>query len=131
MDNKIFPKVTVITGDADSITSPEISMAENGAAVFLIATAEKPYTVTVKGLKDTDTEKPVTVKYKAVGASEWAEAVADTLELTEPDAYLIAVTTASLAHDELDRIVLTVNGIGGGVIPSAVYAFEVVARYYS
>ena len=127
MNNKLFPKVTEIEGGADKVTSPEFSLAENGAVVFLIGASETPLTVTAKGFKG-DEGKDISFNTKSLAEVKWTEVEADGLTLEKTPAFLVAIPHDFLAHDELDRVAITIDGGTDGT-PEAVFAFEVATRY--
>jgi len=126
MGNKLFSKVTVIEGGAASVTSPEFAMAENSAVVFLVGASEMPLTVTAKGFKGEDTEKAIAFKTKDLTGVDWTEVDADGVGLEETGAFLVSIPADFLAHDELDRVALTIDGNTEG---KTIYAFEIATRY--
>jgi len=126
MFNKLFYKVTEIEGGADKVTTPEFSLAENGAVVFLIGASDSPLTITAKGYKGEDTEKAISFNTKGLADIKWTEVEADGIELTSTPAFLVAIPHDFLAHDELDRVTLTIDGDTDG---KAIFAFEVGGRY--
>jgi hypothetical protein len=125
MGNKLFPKVTEIKGDAASVTTPEFSLAENSALVFLIGTTGNPLTVTAKGFKG-DTGKDIKFVAKKLTDDRWEEVDDDGLKTDGTFAFLAAIPADFLAHDELDRVALTVDGDTDG---KAIFAFEFGGRY--
>ena len=127
MFNKLFPKVTEIKGGANSVTTPEFSMAENGAVVFLIGASETPLTVTAKGYKG-DEGKAIQFNTKSLTEVKWTEVEADGLELETTPAFLVGIPHDFLAHDEFDRVALIVDGGTDGT-PEAIFAFEIGTRY--
>lgn len=128
MINKIFSKITEIEGGAASVTTPEFSLAENGAVVFLIGKSDTPLTVTAKGYKGDGTEKAIAFNTKGLTEVKWTEVGADGLELETTPAFLVGIPHDFLAHDELDRVALTINA-GSGTAPEAIFAFEIGTRY--
>lgn len=129
MGNKLFPKVTAIAGGAASVTSPEFAMAENSAVVFLIGATDAPLTITAKGYKGEGIDKAIPFKTKDLTGTDWTDVGADALELEETDAFLVAISAAALAHDELDRVALVLDGGADGTTPETIFAFEVATRY--
>jgi hypothetical protein len=123
--SRLFPKVTEITGDGASVTSPEISMAENSAVVFLIAGGDG-LTLTAKGYKGEDTEGAIGFKTKTLTDTEWTEVEADGTDWGSDEAFLVAISSGALAHDEFDRVTLTIDGDTDG---KAIFAFEIGTRY--
>jgi len=125
MINKLFPKVTEIEGDAASVTTPEFSLAETGAVVFLIGASDSPLTITAKGYKGDDEGKDILLNTKGLTDVKWTE-VEGGLTLEATPAFLVAIPHDFLAHDELDRVTLTIDGDTDG---KAIFAFEVGGRY--
>ena len=125
MINKLFPKVTEIEGDAASVTTPEFSLAETGAVVFLIGASDSPLTITAKGYKGTES-KAISFNTKGLAEVKWTEVEADGITLETTPAFLVGIPHDFLAHDELDRVTLTIDGDTDG---KTVYAFEVGGRY--
>ena len=126
MSNKLFPKVTEIEGGASSVTTPEFSLAQNSAVVFLIPASDTPLTITAKGYKGEDTEKAIGFETKDLKGVKWTEVEADGIELETTGTFLVAIPAPFLAHDELDRVTLTIDGDTDG---KTIFAFEIATRY--
>lgn len=126
MNNIIFPKVTEIAGDAESITTAEFDMAENSAVVFLIPAADAPLTISAKGYKGEDTEKAIGFETKSLAGARWTEVEAAGKEIAADESFLVVIPAPFLAHDELDRVTLTIDGDTDG---KTIYAFEIATRY--
>ena len=64
MINTLFPKVTEIEGGAAKVTTPEFSLSQTGAIVFLIGASDTPLKLTAKGYRGENIEKALTESFR-------------------------------------------------------------------
>lgn len=128
------PKITVIPVDSTTVTSDDISLANFGVVSFIVGTAKKDgtATITIKANTEGGTAKAVPFLYKKNEDKEFSEATAEGVTVTQTaddaEVFIAMITDRMLAHDELDRVSITVEASDADTL-ATLYAFQTCPRY--